>query len=225
MNRIGSFLRIPLLLVLFATPVAAQTSSKAEPAAPPPPAIRSSFVNESLPPLHRTIVTGDLNRLKKLLDDGADANETGFDGSSPLHLVVWLHRVDMLKELIRRGADIEGKDARGNTPLHEAARWGRIDMAKCLLEHKASVAAVNNKGQTPLHLVGRMPIEISAVARLRKVARLLIENGADLDATDHSGVSAYDAVTPTAEGKIVDLFNETHRRARNVDADTGHRNP
>uniref|UniRef100_A0A8D2PFT1 Proteasome 26S subunit, non-ATPase 10 n=1 Tax=Zosterops lateralis melanops TaxID=1220523 RepID=A0A8D2PFT1_ZOSLA len=63
-----------------------------------------------------------------------------------------------------------GAPSAGWTPLHIAASAGRDEIVKALIAKGAHVNAVNQNGCTPLHYA---------------IAIMLLENGANPDATDH----------------------------------------
>jgi ankyrin repeat protein len=68
--------------------------------------------------------------MRLLLDQGADVNATGYEGSTPLHY--WA-----LMNLIRRIAISESRSVEGT---------------RLLLEHGANIDAENNKGETPFQV-------------------------------------------------------------------------
>jgi hypothetical protein len=69
--------------------------------------------------------------------------------------------------------------------LHEAAKTGKIDSVRWLLEEGHPVNAVDPSfGLTPLHFAVRN--------RHVEVARLLIENGADLTQPSNQGITPLD---------------------------------
>lgn len=84
---------------------------------------------------------------------------------------------DVARWLVGQGADIEAASNYGTTPLHDrAGHWqGKIDI---LLELGADVNSSDIRGDTPLHkaaLVGNV-----------RTARILLEHGARIDATNNS---------------------------------------
>ena len=78
--------------------------------------------------------------ISKLLDAGADANETlsdlsGVPGQRPLHLAVRGSMVAIARRLVEGGADVNTLDPHGVPPLVQAARLGpglALDMATAL---------------------------------------------------------------------------------------------
>jgi len=101
--------------------------------------------------------------------------------------------------LIEKGSDLNAGDNDGSTPLHKAAYSGETDCVALLLSHNANLSIKvcfligsndnilitsrqDAKGATALH--------IAAYKNRLALAKLLIEQGADVNATD------FDNVTP-----------------------------
>jgi len=97
---------------------------------------------------------GDLEKVKKLLDRGADVNARDKDGWTPLHWASVHGHLDVIKLLVERGADVNASN-HGWTPLHEAASRGHLNVVKFLVERGADVNARDREGRTPLDLARR----------------------------------------------------------------------
>ncbi len=64
------------------------------------------------------------DRIKQLLNWGADINAQDFEQSTALHQAARFHHLEMCELLIASGADVNAKDKRGQTPLFELFdRW------------------------------------------------------------------------------------------------------
>lgn len=160
-------------------------------------------------PLHIAARVGDLEAVKRLLDDGGDpaarnllrltpldmAAAEGFadtvrllldhpkhqdDLNTALQSAAWYGKLDVAKLLLERGAAADGKDPRWPTnALHLAAAIGDAKIAKLLIEHGASLSAMDAYHETPLHL--------AAKAGHADVVRLLLASGADVQACTRVG--------------------------------------
>lgn len=96
-----------------------------------------------------------------------------------------------IHKLLIGGANVTATDAMGNTPLHSAARRFRIKATEALIAAGAPLEARNQNGMTPLTLLASMgPGEVPEVDEAKaRVAALLIDAGANVNATDASGAT------------------------------------
>src|SRR5438094_8353386 len=74
-------------------------------------------------------------------------------------------------------------DNDGNTCLHLMARQKMLNKVKLAPEGKVWNALVNHKNKD-----GHTPLHISCIKRDRASARILLDNGADINATDMLGL-------------------------------------
>ncbi|KAI4975837.1 hypothetical protein ZWY2020_049444 [Hordeum vulgare] len=161
---------------------------------------------------------GDLNQLKGLIRAGADPKNTDYDGRSPLHLAASKGYEDVAQFLIHEGADIDLADKFGNTPLLEAVKQGHDRVATLLFGRGAKLNLENagshlcmavSKGDSDFvrralaygadpdskDYDHRSPLHIAAAEGLYMMARMLVEAGASVFATDRWGT------TPLDEGR------------------------
>jgi ankyrin repeat protein len=120
-------------------------------------------------PLTEMILVGDLDRIKALLDFGADVNTIDDNGNSPLLALVrrWLmpykrwsiidphykrERLPILNLLLQYNLednlDINKQDKFGWTALHYAAKYGCREIVQKLLEARACSIIKNKRGKT-----------------------------------------------------------------------------
>lgn len=135
----------------------------------------------------KAVREADGNKATELLDANGSTvvNFRGANGEVALNIVARRRDLNWLGFLLARGADTNASDSRGETPLIIASRLGWSDGAGALMLRGARVDAVNRLGETAL---------IAAVqARQPALVRLLLEQGANPDKTDHAaGLSARD---------------------------------
>ncbi|GAB1604155.1 uncharacterized protein LOC115219084 [Argonauta hians] len=96
---------------------------------------------------------------------------------TPLLVAASEHCLKMLRILLDYGADINSKDHLGNTALKMCVKGGSIEIVQFLIERGSDVNSVDHKGITPL---------MDSVFNL-KLVELLLQNGANLYATDSRG--------------------------------------
>lgn len=102
--------------------------------------------------LHRAVEKNDHEKVKMLIDNGADVNaEAEEGGSTALYWAVYKPTTQILVTLLGSGADVNSKDNNGATPLHFAS-INSPESAEILLKNGADVNAKDAEGYTPLRL-------------------------------------------------------------------------
>ena len=100
--------------------------------------------------LFEAVEKHDINRLKQLLDNGADIEARGKYGYSLLSTASYQGKLDIVKLLVERGTHIDSLNHYGWTSLMSAANFNRLDVMVYLLEHGADIKIKNNDGNTAL---------------------------------------------------------------------------
>lgn len=126
-----------------------------------------------------------------LIDQGANVNAKENSGYTPLHRVIYSKGKDraLIQRLIDQGADVNAPGSNGRTPLNSAAMSDDLDLAKFLIAHGADVNAGNNY-RGPINtgdIVGNT-LQV-AIKHNEAMARLMVENGAQLGQRDQFGNS------------------------------------
>jgi ankyrin repeat protein len=75
---------------------------------------------DKVPPFHEACWTGDIQSVKKFLDEGTDVHLKDPYGQTPLHVAAREHRRDVLRLLLDRGANVRARDHAGATVLDSA---------------------------------------------------------------------------------------------------------
>ena len=150
---------------------------------------------------------GDADLFYRLLELGADVNARNHSGLTPL-LVAALKGpsptmdeflrsgdglrfyVDVVRLALASGADVNARGPAGATALVYAAHNGDVETLGVLLAHGANVNVQDDKGRTALHY-----------ATSGEIARLLMENAADVDVKDNDGIRALQATERTQNKK------------------------
>jgi len=104
---------------------------------------------EQRSPLEDAVVRNDIERVIKLLEEGADVNKPGANGATPILLSAFQNNMPMVEFLIQHDADVNTTNNKGDTPLHGAAFGSRV-LVKTLLDAGANVNRKNKDGETPL---------------------------------------------------------------------------
>lgn len=79
-------------------------------------------------PLHLSVIKGDLETVKKLIEFGADVNEK-WKGKTPAILAARHNRVEILKYLIANGANLKMRCDKGHNAAYHAKHSGAKDTA------------------------------------------------------------------------------------------------
>ena len=152
-------------------------------------------INTESTPLHNAAASGDVAKVELLLSKGVSVDiRSNITKATPLHFASWKGRYETAKRLIEKGADVNATTKWGATPIHYASGLnspvglnppcqpssglseGHFQVARLLLGSGASAAHRDGHGNTAL---GE-----AASANDVDIARLLIDNGADLNARE-----------------------------------------
>ncbi|MCH9634103.1 MAG: hypothetical protein S4CHLAM7_08450 [Chlamydiae bacterium] len=102
-----------------------------------------------------SILFGNLETFKLLVDQGLDLESTNSDGSTPLILSADQIHPFLLEFLLSKGAEVEAQNLEGSTALLKAARYGLVDNVKALIKAGANTEHVDHKGNTLLSFAQR----------------------------------------------------------------------
>lgn len=160
---------------------------------------------------------GNLELTRRLLEQGADANAEDPYDWTPLLLAADEGHASVIRLLVERGADLAAVTENDQTALHLAAWQNHLEAARTLLELGVDAGACDQDGNTALHLAatepvpemlrllvaaagvdiendrtGGTPLMAASAAGLVTNLELLLELGADPEATDGDGDRALD---------------------------------
>ncbi|MDB4808238.1 ankyrin repeat domain-containing protein [Verrucomicrobia bacterium] len=167
-------------------------------------------------PIHTAAQRGDLPRVQKELDGGADVNVKSGSGKTPLHYAAIGGHKEIAELLIAKGAEVNAKDDWGWTPLDWAEPFeddspedkaNKKETADLIREHGGKsgaefsihvAAGLGNADAVKQHLAadagvnaktadGETPLHIAAYYGHEEIVELLIRAGADVNAKDMSG--------------------------------------
>jgi ankyrin repeat protein len=160
--------------------------------------------------IHDAAAAGDLNKVKALLEGDPTLLESKDDrlsyrGNTPLISACWgtpgappNAQIAAATFLIDKGANINAKNNNGGTPLYFATR--DLDLTQLLMAKGASVNIRAYGDHTPIHQ--------AAFAGNLRVAKLLIDHGADLNTGGAAGtvlqaIIYYRTASGTAMAKLL----------------------
>lgn len=99
-------------------------------------------------PLFYSVVFGNVDTTKSLLEHGADPNIQ--IGETPLYRSLLSGKKDIMELLLKYHADPNIPNRFGNTSLVPAVEYGDLDTVKKLIKHGAKVDVKNNRGKSLL---------------------------------------------------------------------------
>ena len=136
--------------------------------------------------LVRVSQAGDLDRVRTLVDSGADVNSIGEHGIGPL----LTKSAKVMEFLLSRGADPNLQTNESGDPvLVGIAYLNELDCVRLLLQAGANPnALVNGTDETALHAVLAIPKEGAATATQCALVQLLVEHGAEVNRQTRPGV-------------------------------------
>ena len=151
-----------------------------------------------------SLLKGDVEIARKLLDAGASTDVVGRCGKTPLEYAVSTGRPAMVRWLLDFGMDPNAEDEFGTTPLAAAAGSGAVESLGVLLDAGARLVSSN----------GDAAIESAADAA---TAARLVGAGADLN---HVGADGYFLLKTAAEGDDFEFAKNLLAMGAAVDANS-----
>jgi ankyrin repeat protein len=164
-----------------------------------------------------------------LVDHGVDVGQPQLFGISPLMLAAARWYSDMAASLLKMGADIDGQDEAQGSALMAAVQNALLaddasaaeTTVETLLKAGADVNAANDEGQTALMLLVGARAQRAESANTRtitRLARLLLDAGADPNTRDLSGWSALHATAAHGflEPATLLIDSGANRRLRDI---------
>jgi ankyrin repeat protein len=123
--------------------------------------------------------------------------------------------VPRLRLLLEFGADVETKDAGGHNPLYRVANGGGCEedgqaALKLLIEHGVNVNQVTGVG-------GMTPLHMSARRGTTKIAEVLLNAGADIEARDKGGETPLRRAVNCGQERMVCLLLSRGANPRSMD--------
>lgn len=171
--------------------------------------------------LHEACYRGSEAMVTLLLDNGADIEAAMNDGTTAFRWAIFWKKEEIVKLLLKRGVNVHARTNDGSTVLHSAVllRYERI--VRLLLENGLAedVNVVSEPGVygnsmycTALHYTATSGGD-------EVIGRLLLENGADIEARDSLGKTALIWATEFGNVAVVKLLLEWGARKDIVGVD------
>lgn len=143
---------------------------------------------------------GDVQGIKKAINEGADVNVQDEEGFTPLNRAAKLSYYHLVNYFIQLGADVNIPNNEKITALHYGVEYNNVKIVKLLLANNANLDARDGIKECPLHWAGW--------TGNYEVAKLLLKNGANPYAKNNTGVTPIDLTIRQEHKKLEKLFKK-----------------
>jgi ankyrin repeat protein len=183
--------KVPSLSCLIRRPISPTGDPRAPAAQSPAERAASALVTAAR--------AGDVDRVKKALDDGSNVNAPdSAGGRTALHWAAKEGHAPVVALLLSKGADVNVKDRAGKSPLCIAGENGKVEVLKQLLDAKSDVNMTDRMGGTPLMW--------AAALGTPDTVGLLIDRGATVNVVDKNGLTPLLWAASTGDPRTVELL-------------------
>lgn len=129
-----------------------------------------------------TVISGTLSEIKRLIKDGAIANQATQDGFTPLMLAAMRGDPKIVEHLLGHGSDVNARNEIGQTALMIAAKAGHKPIVQQLMGAGADLNALDNEKRNAIRWA-------TTEGDFPEVISLLGVSGAHYDARDIRGIT------------------------------------
>ena len=152
-------------------------------------------------PLIHAIQKNRTEFVKLLISYGVNVNCVSNSGATPLIIFTTKldHDIEILNLLIDNGADINALNPEGLSPLHTAVIEGNMKLTKLLISKGSNIEIKDSTSRSS-------PLLYACQNGRTELFKMLLENGADVNAKSADGTSAIHFATQSANTEIVDLL-------------------
>lgn len=146
---------------------------------------------------------GSMEMIKLLVDNGADINMKAYAKQTPLMIAADNGFDQVVNYLVSKGADITNKDYTGRDALFWASISLKSKAVESLIKAGVNVNTENCIKTTPL--IAAIESKEPDINR-DEVIKLLLDNGANPDATDLRGKAALILATTSGNEKMIEML-------------------
>jgi len=94
---------------------------------------QTTTATEKLAVLSETLSAADIEKIRSLIDSGADVNVTNTNGVTPLYVALHKGHTEVVKLLLAANADVNAASKKGKTPLDIASQKGHTEIVELLM--------------------------------------------------------------------------------------------
>jgi len=151
--------------------------------------------------LMQAAYTGHTENVILLTDKGAQVNAKNKTASTPLIFSGFNGHTETSEHLLNLGADINARNIHGMTPLTLAVMDGSVELINLLLQRKAHIEGKPYSNST--YDYRESPLIVAAKFGQEEALNMLLNFGAQVNATDKDGNNALHFATLNSHGSIV----------------------
>lgn len=162
--------------------------------------------------LYKAVESSDYDKVKELLDKGADPNEYSKNGLFPLWRATADNNIEISKLLIQRGANVKQKSKISpgfSSSIVMPCQEGNLEIVKLLVENGMDVNVKEYVDFTPLRIAARN-------GHLN-IIQYLTEKGADIDPKAKDGATPLAHAASKGHVEIVKYLIEKGANVNNID--------
>jgi hypothetical protein len=158
----------------------------------------SEKLQDSTTPLAKAVHSNQIEKIKKLLENGANPNESFTYEPELIYFAVKNNNIKVTKLLIKYGAEVNRYDYLSGTPLHLAVTNNNIEIINLLLKNNAlvNVKTKYHEKKRPAFTTrkdfGKTPLHIAVQNNNEQITKLLLEHGANPNIKDNSEKTPFD---------------------------------
>lgn len=176
-----------------------------------------------IPPLHKAAYFGETEKVRSLLNEGADVNQKDVAKFTALHCAVFGRNKEIVDLLIDNGANVEARTCGNQTSLYHACNLGYLEMAKLLVSKGADL---NTRGShrdefsSDGSVDDRTSLHVASLAGHVEVVKYLLAQGADIQAKCTLGEEGLTPLHMAARNGRVDVVKFLLAKGATVNAKT-----
>lgn len=160
----------------------------------------------------QAIENDSIAKLKSLIKNGVDITKPiligeeydleDYDEVSPLFYAIRKYAsLELIETLLENGADLFERDGDGISALDVAIKFKRKDVIQFCIDKGFDLNATKRKS-------GITPAMLAACFSDIEMMKLLLDNGADINAADRTGMSPKDYARKLGQKKMVEFLTE-----------------
>ena len=155
-------------------------------------------------PIFKISNYGGVEKIKFLIENGADINAKNDQRETPLIKACSKGNLEVAKALIEAGADVNARDIANNNPLAWAVIRGNPNLVKLLLDKGADVDVIDADGYTPIMYA----LDRRYSKDTYSIIKMLLDHNANTDIAYNNGKSL---VNRTIEPEVKALLKASRK--------------